>query len=46
MKEPILFGIDFYEDNRGRFYESFTNRHLEKQGIFCNFVQDNQSIWI
>lgn len=44
MKEPILFSIDFYEDNRGRFYESFTNGYLVKQGIFCDFVQDNHSI--
>lgn len=36
--EPRIF-----EDKRGYFYESYNKQLLEKNGIFHNFVQDNQS---
>ncbi len=33
-----------FEDERGYFFESFTARSFESQGININFVQDNQSL--
>jgi dTDP-4-dehydrorhamnose 3,5-epimerase len=36
--EPIVF-----EDERGYFYESFNKTKFEKNNLFYNFVQDNQS---
>ena len=36
--EPKVFG-----DERGYFFESFSQRELEKFGINTNFVQDNES---
>jgi dTDP-4-dehydrorhamnose 3,5-epimerase len=32
-----------FEDDRGYFFESFNNRHLEQAGVQTVFVQDNQS---
>lgn len=31
-------------DNRGYFMETFSQRDMEENGIFINFVQDNQSM--
>ena len=36
--EPDVFG-----DHRGWFMESWSKKKLEDLGIFCDFVQDNQS---
>lgn len=48
IKTPIqdLYVLEkkIYYDERGCFYEAFNKRELEKLGINCNFVQDNQSI--
>jgi len=33
-----------FEDGRGYFYESYTNKAFEEKGIIANFVQDNQSL--
>lgn len=40
-----LFVIEpkIWKDNRGYFYESFSQRNFEQAGINVNFVQDNQS---
>ncbi len=35
---PIVFG-----DSRGYFFESYNKRDFEEAGIFCDFVQDNES---
>jgi len=37
--EPKVFG-----DNRGYFFESYSERDFINAGITCNFVQDNQSM--
>ena len=36
--------ISIFEDNRGYFFESYNQRFFREQGIYTNFVQDNQSI--
>lgn len=36
--EPVVFG-----DDRGYFFESYSQRDFEANGIHYNFVQDNQS---
>lgn len=36
--EPIVFG-----DNRGWFMESWSQREMNENGLYYNFVQDNQS---
>jgi dTDP-4-dehydrorhamnose 3,5-epimerase len=36
--EPQIFG-----DNRGWFFESWSRKDLEAEGLFYDFVQDNQS---
>lgn len=36
--EPQIF-----EDNRGYFFESYSKREFEKNGLYYDFVQDNQS---
>ncbi len=49
--EIVSTGIDdlfiiipnIYEDNRGYFFESYNKSDLEKEGLFYNFIQDNQS---
>ena len=37
--QPKVFG-----DNRGCFFESFSQHLFEQNGVIANFVQDNQSI--
>ncbi len=32
-----------FKDNRGYFFESYSKRSFEKEGLFYDFVQDNQS---
>ncbi|HET9056473.1 MAG TPA: dTDP-4-dehydrorhamnose 3,5-epimerase [Chitinophagaceae bacterium] len=36
--EPVIF-----KDNRGYFYESYNEGLFEKEGVYINFVQDNQA---
>src|SRR5208282_846177 len=35
---------DIYQDSRGSFFESFSQRSFDELGISVKFVQDNQSI--
>lgn len=42
-KRVKLISLKKFEDQRGFFYESFSNRSLNHLGIFENFVQDNMS---
>lgn len=37
--EPVIYG-----DHRGFFMESYNEQKLKEQGIFYNFIQDNQSL--
>jgi dTDP-4-dehydrorhamnose 3,5-epimerase len=39
----VLIEPRVFEDSRGYFFESFHKQKLEEQGIYCNFIQDNQS---
>jgi dTDP-4-dehydrorhamnose 3,5-epimerase len=43
---PDLFIIQpkVFEDERGYFYESYSKAEFEKNGIYADFVQDNQSL--
>lgn len=43
IKEVILFEPKIFKDHRGYFYESYNSESLAKIGIYCQFVQDNQS---
>lgn len=44
LNDCIVIEPDFYEDNRGFFYETFhEKRYKEIAGIEANFVQDNFS---
>ena len=43
IKGPVLIKPRIFVDDRGYFFESFSKRDLEKAGIECEFVQDNQS---
>lgn len=52
MVEKNVGGIDglcvitpaVHGDNRGYFMETYSQRDMEENGIFVNFVQDNQSM--
>lgn len=44
MNEPKILIITAYEDNRGLFYESFSEYFMQQNGINCAFIQDNHSI--
>ena len=44
IKDLYVFSPTVYEDNRGYFFESYNQRFFREQGIYTNFVQDNQSI--
>jgi dTDP-4-dehydrorhamnose 3,5-epimerase len=44
IKDLIIINPSVYEDNRGYFFESYNQRFFREQGIYTNFVQDNQSI--
>ena len=40
----LLIELDFYEDGRGLFLETFQKERYEKLGIKEKFVQDNRSV--
>lgn len=40
----LLFELEFYEDGRGLFLETFQKKRYEKLGIKEKFVQDNRSV--
>lgn len=44
MNEPKILITAAYEDNRGLFYESFSEYFMQQNGINCAFIQDNHSI--
>jgi len=44
IKDLYVISPTVYEDNRGYFFESYNQRFFREQGIYTNFVQDNQSI--
>lgn len=39
----LIFEPSVFEDSRGYFFESFSQRAFENEGVFATFVQDNQS---
>jgi dTDP-4-dehydrorhamnose 3,5-epimerase len=39
----LIFEPDVFEDNRGYFFESYSERKFREAGIDCRWVQDNQS---
>lgn len=43
INDLFVFEPKVWQDNRGYFYESFSQRVFEQAGIEVNFVQDNQS---
>jgi dTDP-4-dehydrorhamnose 3,5-epimerase len=44
IKDLWIIQPRVFEDARGYFFESWSERELEKQGLRFNFVQDNQSL--
>ena len=40
----LLIHPDVFVDARGKFFESFSLRQFEEEGLPTNFVQDNQSV--
>lgn len=44
IKEVKIIVPDVYQDSRGSFFESFSQRSFEALGINEHFVQDNQSL--
>lgn len=43
IKDLLIFEPKVWNDNRGYFYESFSQKVFEEAGIEASFVQDNQS---
>ncbi|MNK22678.1 dTDP-4-dehydrorhamnose 3,5-epimerase [compost metagenome] len=43
IKDLLIFEPNVWKDNRGYFYESFSQKVFEKADINVSFVQDNQS---
>lgn len=39
----LIFEPDVFEDDRGYFFESYNEARFNRQGIFVQWVQDNQS---
>ena len=39
----LIFEPDVFEDDRGYFFESYNESKFNRQGIFVQWVQDNQS---
>jgi dTDP-4-dehydrorhamnose 3,5-epimerase len=39
----LLIKPKIFEDNRGYFFESYNKRLFEENGLFYDFIQDNQS---
>lgn len=44
LPEVKILEPKYFEDYRGYFCETYSKRTVEKCGIFCEFVQDNQSL--
>lgn len=43
IQDLLIIEPKVWKDNRGYFYESFSQSAFEQAGIIANFVQDNQS---
>ncbi len=43
IKGPSIIEPDFFEDERGFFFESYSRQHFSEHGIDIDFVQDNHS---
>lgn len=43
LPDLLIFEPRVFEDERGYFFESYSQREFEKQGLRFAFVQDNQS---
>lgn len=39
----LIFEPNVFEDNRGYFFESYSQKEIQQLGLEINFVQDNQS---
>ena len=44
IKDLYVISPTVHKDNRGYFFETYNQRFFREQGIYTNFVQDNQSI--
>lgn len=43
IEDLLIIEPRVFEDERGYFYESYNKNEFEKQDLFFNFIQDNQS---
>ncbi len=43
LKDVFIIEPKIFKDKRGYFFESYNRSDLEKNGLFYDFVQDNQS---
>jgi dTDP-4-dehydrorhamnose 3,5-epimerase len=43
IEGPLIIEPDFFEDERGFFFESYSRQRLSEHGIDIDFVQDNHS---
>ena len=44
IEDLIIIEPKVFTDERGYFFESYNQQEFAKNGIYCNFVQDNQSM--
>jgi dTDP-4-dehydrorhamnose 3,5-epimerase len=43
IEGPLIIKPDFFQDERGFFFESYSHQQFSEHGIDINFVQDNHS---
>ncbi len=43
LEGVFIIESEIFEDNRGYFFESYSKRDFEENGLYYDFVQDNQS---
>ena len=43
IEGPLIIDTDFFQDERGFFFESYSYQRLNEHGIDIVFVQDNHS---
>jgi hypothetical protein len=43
IEGPLIIKPDFFQDERGFFFESYSYQQFSEHGIEINFVQDNHS---
>ena len=44
IKDLYIIEPNVFDDSRGYFFESYNKAEFEKNGLYYNFVQDNQSL--